>query len=208
MELFTRINWLKIMRISCTQLLFLFLFCGMSYARTGKAQINLHQRVTITERYVKISNLLNRLEKAANIKFVYSLNVVDVTHKAYVAAGNRPLDSILNEVLLNNGIRYDVIYDRIVLYPLPKNKDNREPADNAAAAAGVSLKAVDVRGKVTECGVGLQHLVLGRSHVGDLEEVVHDADILEAGGVGCPGDGREGGTQLFGPARPGEVRDL
>ena len=153
MELFygiTRINWLKIMRISCTQLLFLFLFCGMSYARTGKAQINLHQRVTITERYVKISNLLNRLEKAANIKFVYSLNVVDVTHKAYVAAGNRPLDSILNEVLLNNGIRYDVIYDRIVLYPLPKNKDNREPADNAAAAAGVSLKAVDVRGKVTD----------------------------------------------------------
>jgi len=117
-----RNKWLTIMKISCVQFLLVILFAGMSYARSSDAQINLHQRVNITARDVPISHLLKELGKITNAKFVYSLDVVDVTQRATVIADNERLDSVLNQVLVRHNIGYDVIKDRIVLSPLLKGE--------------------------------------------------------------------------------------
>jgi TonB-linked SusC/RagA family outer membrane protein len=110
-----KINWLEIMKISCTQLLFVILFAGVSYARDSNAQINLHQRVSISVRQARIADILRQLEKTTRVKFVYSENVVDVNQTIALTARHKRLDSVLNTVLCENGINYEVINNRIVL---------------------------------------------------------------------------------------------
>lgn len=143
-----RKKWLKIMRISCTQFLLAILFAGVTYARNTNAQVNLGQKIDLNAHNVHIEKILKRIEKITNTKFVYSLNVVDVSKKATVAADNETLGHVLDEVLLKNGIGYDVIHNRIVLTPLDENK-----AEAQQPSAGQSLIAeaeVIVHGKVTD----------------------------------------------------------
>ena len=73
---------------------------------------------------------------------------------------------------------------------------------------GEDLRSRGVRGDEAKCGVGLEHLVLGRPEAADLEEVVHDADVSEAVRVGGAGDLSERRTDPLGATGPGEVRDL
>jgi hypothetical protein len=56
--------------------------------------------------------------------------------------------------------------------------------------------------------IRLQHLVFGRSDTTDLEEVVHQRDVLETGTVRCGNDLRERRAEFRRAARPGEIRDL
>ena len=65
-----------------------------------------------------------------------------------------------------------------------------------------------VRGQEAQRGVRLQHFVLGRPDRADLEEVVHDHDVREAGVVRGAGHGGQGGAELFGTSRPGEIGNL
>lgn len=81
-----KINWLKIMKISCTQLMFLILFGGIAQANNSNAQINLHQKVNIIESNTPLTELLGKLEKMTGVKFVYSRNVVNVSQKVSVTA--------------------------------------------------------------------------------------------------------------------------
>jgi len=64
----------------------------------------------------------------------------------------------------------------------------------------------DARG-IRERRVALEHLVLRRADIRDLEEVVHDPQARHAGLVGVAGDPGEGGADAGGSTRPGEVRD-
>ena len=65
-----------------------------------------------------------------------------------------------------------------------------------------------MRSRVTEGGVGLQHLSLGRADRADLEEVVHQSQELESGIVRGSGDSCQVPPQLGWAARPGEVGNL
>src|SRR2546423_727914 len=65
-----------------------------------------------------------------------------------------------------------------------------------------------LRSAEAERRVRLQHRILGRPDHVDLEEVVHDREIVEPGLVRRPGDPRQVGGELSGSAGIGEVRDL
>lgn len=145
-----RKRWLKIMRISCTQLLLAFIFAGVTYAGNSNAQINLNQKIDLNTRDVRISRILKRIEKITNAKFVYSLNVVDVSKKATVSAENESLGKVLDEVLHENGIGYEVVHDRIVLIPLVRKEIEVERNFVPPASALVSEADVIVHGKVTD----------------------------------------------------------
>jgi hypothetical protein len=81
------------------------------------------------------------------------------------------------------------------------------PVDHAGDH-GEQLDALGVRGQVAERRVGLEHVVLDRTHVRDLEEVVHHREVFEPGLVRGMRDFGEFGAQLGGPVRPGEIGNL
>jgi TonB-linked SusC/RagA family outer membrane protein len=145
-----RKKWLKIMRISCTQLLLSLLFASMAYARDSNAQVNLNQKIDLNIHNEHIAKILKRIEKITNTKFVYSLNVVDVSKKATIAADNETLGHVLDEVLLKNGIGYDVINNRIVLMPLKGEITYVEKIPVIPIHGFPSEVEVMVHGKVTD----------------------------------------------------------
>ncbi|MBX6381342.1 MAG: carboxypeptidase-like regulatory domain-containing protein, partial [Thermoflavifilum aggregans] len=145
-----KINWLKIMRFSGTQLILILVFAGMSYARPGNAQINMEQRVNLNMHDATIASVLHRLEKLTDVKFVYSLNRVNVNQRIDVDVTNARLDSILEDVLIKNGIGYEVVSNRVVLTPGVTNRTASLTGLMQAHDLHVQLQDVEVRGKVTD----------------------------------------------------------
>lgn len=146
------INWLRIMKLSCMQLLSVIMFAGVSYARSSSAQINMDQRVSLIASHTSIADVLDRLEELTSVKFVYSRNVVDVSRKVAFHARNETLRNILNEVLHSHGINYEVINDRLVLSPAPAPiAESRPKIDPHIVKSWFSaLTAPLLHGKVTD----------------------------------------------------------
>ena len=85
--------------------------------------------------------------------------------------------------------------------------DTRVPVDGARDDRH-EPRTGRVGGEVAEGGVGLEHVLLGRTDRLDLEEVIHHADEVEPALVGGARDLRKRRTDLFRAARPREERDL
>ncbi|TAM99999.1 MAG: SusC/RagA family TonB-linked outer membrane protein [Chitinophagaceae bacterium] len=138
------------MRISCTQLLLALVFAGITYARNSNAQVDLNQRIDLSTGHLHISNILEKIEKITHTKFVYSLNVVNVSQKATIHAENEKLRTVLDLVLVKNGIRYDVINNRIVLSPIPDSQEGAKANLFLPATLSLYTSALEVHGKVTD----------------------------------------------------------
>jgi len=104
-----------IMRITLSQLVIAIILSGVSYASNTKAQGVLDNSVKLDQAHCSLQNVLKHLEKAANVKFVYSKNLIDVEQTAAVSANNEKLAKVLDQLLLPKGIKYEVIDDKIVL---------------------------------------------------------------------------------------------
>lgn len=141
--------WLKIMRITCTQFLLAILFAGITYAGDSNAQINLNQRIDLNLHDVHIAKILEKIEKITNAKFIYSLNVVNLKQKATVEAKDEPLSIVLNDVLVKNGIRYEVINNRIVLSSIPESGGDVAMLSSPSTVSLYKV-AFEVHGKVTD----------------------------------------------------------
>ncbi|SFV35793.1 SusC/RagA family TonB-linked outer membrane protein [Thermoflavifilum thermophilum] len=145
-----KINWLKIMKFSGIQLIMALIFAGMSYARPGDAQVNMQQRVNLNMHDATIATVLHRLEKLTDVKFVYSLNRVNVSQRVDVDVTNARLDSILEEILIKNGIDYEVVNNRVVLIPgIPARKTSLTGLSQVSNLH-VQIQDVEVRGKVMD----------------------------------------------------------
>lgn len=138
-----------VIRLSCTQLLLAFAFIGVSYARNGSAQINLNRRIDLSANNSSIESVLKKLEKVTNARFVYSNNMVNVRKKVSVNANGERLDSLLDNMLRDNGIVYEVINDRIVLSRFRGGSDIPPAARTDRNVPPVSTYQVTVTGKVT-----------------------------------------------------------
>ena len=108
-------DWCKIMRITFSQLLLALVLCGLTYAKSSHAQDVLKRSISISVDNASLESTLQKLEQNANIKFVYSKNVIKTDQKVTYAATGELLKDVLNKLLVNNGIYYKVINDRIVL---------------------------------------------------------------------------------------------
>jgi hypothetical protein len=68
--------WYTIMKITLGQVFIAIVLTGLSYAKSGKAQAVLTQPVTISINNASLNNALKKLEKSADIKFVYSKSII------------------------------------------------------------------------------------------------------------------------------------
>ena len=81
-------------------------------------------------------------------------------------------------------------------------------AVGVAGDQGAQLHTLGGGGQRAESGVGLEHRLVGRAEAGQLIEVIHHEDRVEAGGLGFLSLGDDGGEEFGDAGAVGEVGDL
>ena len=103
------------MGIACLQCAFVLAFAGLSLASDSMAQQVLDQRITVQVKNKPMSTVLQSLEKAAKVRFAYIPQLITASQKLSVETENETLRSVLDRVLLPNGLAYEVSDNFIVL---------------------------------------------------------------------------------------------
>lgn len=129
----------KVMRITLYQLLLMTVGVSITAAHSSGAQNVLSRQVSISMEQAKLGSLLEKIERAAAVKFVYSTKINSGERVSLHATG-RPLSEVLDELLTPLQISYEVIDSRILLrrkiQPVPK-------------ASGIVIPETDIDRQVT-----------------------------------------------------------
>ncbi len=125
------------MGIACLQCGLMLAFASLSLARDAVAQRLLDQYVSIRVQNKDMGTVLQRLEKVANVHFSYVPQLIDQNKRLTVSASNETLGTVLDRVLLPNGLSYEISGSFIVL---KKSVDSPAGTRNAA----ISIKNIDV----------------------------------------------------------------
>jgi TonB-linked SusC/RagA family outer membrane protein len=145
----THVNLSKIMRITLSQIVVMLILTGISRAEVGKAQSLLDRSVTLTVEKVSLSKALDRIEKNASVRFVYSKNFISLKDEVSFSAEKEKLESVLNKLLGPLNIQYQVIKDRIVLNKVRGIEDDTEEV-TAAESPVTENTLFSVTGRVTD----------------------------------------------------------
>ena len=140
------------MKITLGQAIIALIFTGIAYANEGKAQVTLDKPVTLTVSNTSLSGALKKLEKSADVKFVYSKSIIQIDQQVSINARQERLQSVLDKLLVPNGIKYEVIDDRIVLIKnqtqaLPAKVPVQKAAENPVKS---SVQVFTVKGQVKD----------------------------------------------------------
>jgi TonB-linked SusC/RagA family outer membrane protein len=144
----THINLSKIMRITLSQIAVMLILTGISRAEVGKAQSLLDRSITLTVERTSLSKALDKIEKSASVRFVYSKNFISIKEEVSFHAEKEKLESVLNRLLGPLNIRYQVIKDRIVLNKV-RTADEEEEETTAEETAAI-LAPVAIAGRVAD----------------------------------------------------------
>lgn len=107
-------NLWKVMKITFSQVLLILLCTSLAMAHRTKAQEVLNRTITIRGEKLELKQILNQIEKEAQVKFVYSTKIQS-GQRVSLNVTNRKLSSVLDEVLKPIDIDYEVIENRILL---------------------------------------------------------------------------------------------
>ena len=94
-------------------LLLLSLGRPLVYAADGQEILN--RPISLTLESVDVKQALTRIEKMAGVRFVYSGQTIQTSRKVSLAAVNRKLSLVLDDLLTPLGIAYEEVSARIVL---------------------------------------------------------------------------------------------
>jgi TonB-linked SusC/RagA family outer membrane protein len=108
-------TWSGVMKSTLRQLVIAVLFTSISFAKEIKAQTVLDRPVTISVADDRLEVALRVLEQKADVKFVYSKDVIKIDQKVSLTVSGQKLGSVLDRLLNANGISYEAFDDRIVL---------------------------------------------------------------------------------------------
>jgi len=143
-------TWWKIMRITCTHLLIAITLCGVTFAKSMKAQDVLKRTVNVTVNNSSLETTLKKLERDADIKFVYSKSVIKTDQKITLNASGQGLKEVLDQLLTVHGITYQVINNHIVLNVSPQYEQIKQLEEKKIAERQAAINVFTVKGKVTD----------------------------------------------------------
>ena len=105
----------QIMRFTLVQALLVLLLGTIVFAREGSAQELLDQRITLRVDNERIRTVLTRLEKAAQVSFMFQAKVLGDNPRLSLLANNETLGTLLNQLLVSRQLQYDVVGRQIVI---------------------------------------------------------------------------------------------
>jgi TonB-linked SusC/RagA family outer membrane protein len=119
---------------------------------TLPAQAHYRATQTVLERTVTveldgqtIKAALSRIAKQANIRFVYSQQLIGAERKVSVHAKNEPLATVLTELFAPLKVEYEINHDRVILR-LP----TKPGSPNDSGSSSLAPQAVPVSGRVVD----------------------------------------------------------
>ncbi|GGH22197.1 SusC/RagA family TonB-linked outer membrane protein [Dyadobacter endophyticus] len=137
------------------QTLLMLLFMQFSWAKNGAAQEMLNQRISISVENERIESVISKLEKSANVRFLYSREIIKSQRKISFEAENKPLSAVLESILQPLGLKYEVSGDKIVLKRQPHTSE-AQIGEATAPEATQANADINVSGTVTDnTGTGL-----------------------------------------------------
>ncbi|GAB4041600.1 TonB-dependent receptor [Spirosoma jeollabukense] len=143
------------MRISSLQLLLALTLTNIGFALDGKAQELLNRRVSISAQNEDVEVTIRRIEKQANVQFLFSREIIQSKRKINYQAKNEQLSQVLDHILPPLNLSYEVVGQQIVI------KRDLVPATQLQqnASSDINTEAVvdkQITGRVTgENGEGL-----------------------------------------------------
>ncbi|WP_460953634.1 SusC/RagA family TonB-linked outer membrane protein [Spirosoma litoris] len=103
------------MKLTCLQLVIALLFMGVSWASDVSAQELLARRVSLTIQDQNIKSVLRSIEKAANVKFSYSPQIVRSKQLVTMRVMNGTLKEVLEKLLIPLKVNFSIAGEQIVL---------------------------------------------------------------------------------------------
>jgi len=146
----TRQFGIKLMRFSLTQGLVMVLMMGVSYAHTSTAQKYLERRLTLEAQDKQIKKVFEEIEKATEVRFVYSSQVIGSSQRVSIHENNTTLSAVLDQLLTPLKVKFELVGRKVVLSA--NVIQNKLEVQNLAENNGesiVSPKKV-ITGKVTD----------------------------------------------------------
>jgi TonB-linked SusC/RagA family outer membrane protein len=140
--------FLKSVRATSTQLIFMLFFCGISYAFKSEGQEILSKTITLKLESSQVKKVLNTIEKQAEVKFVYSTNIIQANQKISITVTNATLASVLEQICLPNNLVYEVEGTHILLRK--KKSDHLNFNSPATTVEYTSAAAISVSGTITD----------------------------------------------------------
>ncbi|GLU53328.1 TonB-dependent receptor [Dyadobacter frigoris] len=140
---------LWIMRITATQFILAFLFISSGYAHESYGQTLLSQKISITANGSEVKKVLNQVEKQVDVRFVFSSRLIQSGRKVNVAAQNKPLYEVLDDILTPLGLQYELSGKIIILKRMDNLPEPTPPVKSNAPKRNISGKVLD------EAGLGL-----------------------------------------------------
>ncbi|MDQ1086694.1 SusC/RagA family TonB-linked outer membrane protein [Siphonobacter sp. SORGH_AS_1065] len=108
------IGW-KIMRLTVLQFFIVALFTNVSLALDSRAQEVLNKKISVELNNKSVSEVLSRIEKAADIKFSYSPDLIQSHRSVNLNAANERLDLVLRRFFQPLQIKFELVGNRFIL---------------------------------------------------------------------------------------------
>jgi TonB-linked SusC/RagA family outer membrane protein len=121
-------------------------FALESYAQTKQLSLNLRNET--------ILNILNKIEDQSEFYFMYDATIVDVNQRKSISCENQPITTILDQLLKDTKIVYEISNRQIVLTSAQKTAVGQQKAVSGKVtdSSGASLPGVTVVVKGTTSG--------------------------------------------------------
>lgn len=147
--------WIRIMRISALQILLALTLANISFATDSRAQELLNRRVSFSAVNQDAEVIIKRLEKLANVQFLFSREIVQSKRKITYQANNEVLFSVLDHILTPLSLSYEVVGQQILI-KRSSSPATISPPNPTAENKFEAAKDIEITGRVTdETGDGL-----------------------------------------------------
>lgn len=103
------------LRVTFSQLVLLLFFVGVSFAHDGYSQEILNKRISLKAEVQPIKKVLNEIEKSADIRFIYSSNLIKAEKTVSIKMDNSTLGDVLKNLLSPLQLDYKVMGKQIIL---------------------------------------------------------------------------------------------
>ena len=98
----------SIMKVTLIQMTVAMIFSGVSIAFENHAQEILKRKVSLEVKDISLVQALQEIEKAANVKFVYSPAKINLDQKVSLDASEQKLGALLSDLLIPRSIKFKV----------------------------------------------------------------------------------------------------
>lgn len=151
-ELLTHDRLQTLMRITLIQWFLICAVAGMSWARDGKAQQLLDQKITIQVEGQPVKRVLHQIEQQVNARFVFSSQIIQSNRKISVHSQAEPLVDVLSRVLKPLQLTYEVSGNNIIIKPGHPAKALEADKAQTALPTPIGTAVRTVSGTVSDPG--------------------------------------------------------